>query len=115
RLWWLPLSHRWYCFQFSCCMPFQVLSQHSVQLSTLSSNMWSVIPNVILIAKSLNRQIQAQKLIRKRLKIPQPIKKPANDSGSVKKILQSARRRSEEHTSELQSREKLVCRLLLEK
>src|SRR5436309_12143216 len=27
----------------------------------------------------------------------------------------SARRRSEEHTSELQSRENLVCRLLLEK
>src|SRR5690606_41486047 len=27
----------------------------------------------------------------------------------------TARRRSEEHTSELQSREKLVCRLLLEK
>src|SRR5690606_40369372 len=30
-------------------------------------------------------------------------------------IAQSARRRSEEHTSELQSRENLVCRLLLEK
>src|SRR6266511_6046211 len=28
---------------------------------------------------------------------------------------QGTRRRSEEHTSELQSREKLVCRLLLEK
>src|SRR3712207_7808345 len=31
------------------------------------------------------------------------------------KVLVGARRRSEEHTSELQSRQYLVCRLLLEK
>src|SRR3712207_7012799 len=38
---------------------------------------------------------------------------PALDVGSVHGLLQL--RRSEEHTSELQSRQYLVCRLLLEK
>src|SRR5690606_14327417 len=39
------------------------------------------------------------------------------EKGSVHELLRQHRhdRRSEEHTSELQSREKLVCRLLLEK
>src|SRR5690349_24208956 len=36
-------------------------------------------------------------------------------SGSTRTIRPSARPRSEEHTSELQSRRDLVCRLLLEK
>src|SRR5690606_3091911 len=35
--------------------------------------------------------------------------------GDTDEILEGDRIRSEEHTSELQSREKLVCRLLLEK
>src|SRR5207253_9194350 len=34
---------------------------------------------------------------------------------AVRRLLQSEARRSEEHTSELQSRGQLVCRLLLEK
>src|SRR5690606_39878855 len=38
---------------------------------------------------------------------------PSYPAGSV--CLQASERRSEEHTSELQSRENLVCRLLLEK
>src|SRR5690606_40947569 len=37
----------------------------------------------------------------------------ANASGVGNKIVLFGARRSEEHTSELQSREKLVCRLLL--
>src|SRR5690606_41759218 len=37
------------------------------------------------------------------------------DSSCTLRKRQRARPRSEEHTSELQSREKLVCRLLLEK
>src|SRR3712207_7562305 len=36
-------------------------------------------------------------------------------AGSVKRDPSPSRRRSEEHTSELQSRQYLVCRLLLEK
>src|SRR5690606_39530116 len=39
-------------------------------------------------------------------------RRPAKVKPSVKR---AARKRSEEHTSELQSRENLVCRLLLEK
>src|SRR5690606_40596957 len=35
--------------------------------------------------------------------------------GYPRKVLEETRTRSEEHTSELQSRENLVCRLLLEK
>src|SRR3712207_7294515 len=35
--------------------------------------------------------------------------------GSVRRVPRSSGRRSEEHTSELQSRQYLVCRLLLEK
>src|SRR5690606_39584831 len=41
--------------------------------------------------------------------------KSKNKAGLRLWLLQSDHRRSEEHTSELQSREKLVCRLLLEK
>src|SRR5690606_41035445 len=39
----------------------------------------------------------------------------SNDGSSTPSATQSIGRRSEEHTSELQSRENLVCRLLLEK
>src|SRR5690606_41356431 len=39
----------------------------------------------------------------------------AHDSGGVTSHVEDAAPRSEEHTSELQSRENLVCRLLLEK
>src|SRR5690606_39904672 len=37
------------------------------------------------------------------------------ESGRVQKVKARTLKRSEEHTSELQSRENLVCRLLLEK
>src|SRR5690606_40804371 len=40
---------------------------------------------------------------------------PVTGMGQSRDCLQTARDRSEEHTSELQSRENLVCRLLLEK
>src|SRR5436309_8603215 len=40
---------------------------------------------------------------------------PASPTGVVPICRGRQRRRSEEHTSELQSRENLVCRLLLEK
>src|SRR2546430_12236242 len=43
----------------------------------------------------------------------QPISR--NASQSVRKCTPSSERRSEEHTSELQSQSNLVCRLLLEK
>src|SRR5690606_39816973 len=39
----------------------------------------------------------------------------AGDAGADRRHLHQRRPRSEEHTSELQSRENLVCRLLLEK
>src|SRR3712207_7606794 len=40
---------------------------------------------------------------------------PRNDASRVVRVGDLGRRRSEEHTSELQSRQYLVCRLLLEK
>src|SRR3712207_7276109 len=40
---------------------------------------------------------------------------PAADFGGVQRYVLRGRGRSEEHTSELQSRQYLVCRLLLEK
>src|SRR5690606_41515901 len=40
---------------------------------------------------------------------------PWNIDAVARKILDRKKNRSEEHTSELQSRENLVCRLLLEK
>src|SRR5690606_39803366 len=43
------------------------------------------------------------------------IYKGVNNEGYLPGGLKVSRRRSEEHTSELQSRENLVCRLLLEK
>src|SRR5437660_8346002 len=52
---------------------------------------------------------------------PQPIPKPSTERKEIgrfaarDKALLSGRSRSEEHTSELQSRGHLVCRLLLEK
>src|SRR5690606_42008366 len=40
---------------------------------------------------------------------------PLSDSALSRRVRMPFRERSEEHTSELQSRENLVCRLLLEK
>src|SRR5690606_42151955 len=40
---------------------------------------------------------------------------PGRFAAGLRQLVRPRRRRSEEHTSELQSRENLVCRLLLEK
>src|SRR5690606_42123680 len=51
--------------------------------------------------------------------MPRPVSRPAASASSVRgrkpTALTTRSHRSEEHTSELQSRENLVCRLLLEK
>src|SRR3712207_7335748 len=47
--------------------------------------------------------------------IPSPLQCCAANGVRSRKSLSVSRRRSEEHTSELQSRQYLVCRLLLEK
>src|SRR5690606_41774997 len=47
--------------------------------------------------------------------ITQPISRALATSAAVTPVMPSRYTRSEEHTSELQSRENLVCRLLLEK
>src|SRR5690606_41311246 len=57
---------------------------------------------------------------RSRLKLPSPPRPSASSApwiatSSGRGGFSTSRRRSEEHTSELQSRENLVCRLLLEK
>src|SRR5690606_39668799 len=44
-----------------------------------------------------------------------PPRSPRRPRGGVRERQEHGRLRSEEHTSELQSRENLVCRLLLEK
>src|SRR2546422_6448486 len=46
---------------------------------------------------------------------PHVLRGPAGNSGGPTQYQRHARLRSEEHTSELQSRLHLVCRLLLEK
>src|SRR3712207_8686276 len=43
------------------------------------------------------------------------VRNKVRDEGTARCATRSATRRSEEHTSELQSRQYLVCRLLLEK
>src|SRR5436309_7247149 len=43
------------------------------------------------------------------------VEQPKEFRPALRKALEAATPRSEEHTSELQSRENLVCRLLLEK
>src|SRR5699024_11296399 len=45
---------------------------------------------------------------------PEPVR-PTGGAGATRRVLAAHRARSEEHTSELQSRFDLVCRLLLEK
>src|SRR3712207_7167008 len=45
--------------------------------------------------------------------LARPQRQPAH--GRVRRVAHGRRHRSEEHTSELQSRQYLVCRLLLEK
>src|SRR3712207_7210412 len=45
--------------------------------------------------------------------ITQPV--PSSSRKSARKVSSQPKKRSEEHTSELQSRQYLVCRLLLEK
>src|SRR5690606_41911984 len=47
-----------------------------------------------------------------------PVRRPSQAGvaeGAARRLAACGRKRSEEHTSELQSRENLVCRLLLEK
>src|SRR5690606_40121204 len=46
---------------------------------------------------------------------PAPRAQPPATRGTVRLVTRAHAMRSEEHTSELQSRENLVCRLLLEK
>src|SRR5215471_21745580 len=46
---------------------------------------------------------------------PPPTRPPQSPSAPARRASQAGRARSEEHTSELQSRRDLVCRLLLEK
>src|SRR3989475_8153214 len=46
---------------------------------------------------------------------PPPAPPPVGRARSPRALLPARRRRSEEHTSELQSQSNLVCRLLLEK
>src|SRR5688572_32253301 len=48
-------------------------------------------------------------------KLPNPCQNPANPCQNLPARAMTTRRRSEEHTSELQSQSNLVCRLLLEK
>src|SRR2546426_8406943 len=66
-------------------------------------------PDLVLMTKSLNRYETVRAL--DDLHIPSY----ATDPHTVDDIISSTARRSEEHTSELQSPCNLVCRLLLEK
>src|SRR3712207_7638861 len=58
--------------------------------------------------RRFNRQIAQLAAMRRRIE-------EANEAGRTLKAQSDATLRSEEHTSELQSRQYLVCRLLLEK
>src|SRR3712207_7455180 len=52
---------------------------------------------------------------RERLGAGGVVRDPAHRQDAVLQVARAAAQRSEEHTSELQSRQYLVCRLLLEK
>src|SRR3712207_8171709 len=63
---------------------------------------------------TLFRSSCTEALSRSRPSPPSPPPRPAR-AGRYTPLLEPSRPRSEEHTSELQSRQYLVCRLLLEK
>src|SRR3712207_7829247 len=83
--------------------------------TTLFRSEWAKNAEVTLT--SVNRQLdvlaQAEEEWRRLSRVQRGEPAPVQALGERKALLES--RRSEEHTSELQSRQYLVCRLLLEK
>src|SRR5258708_20760067 len=67
------------------------------------------------VASRMVRAISASSILRRAHSLDRPLPSAAFASGSVTTQGRSPIRRSEEHTSELQSPDHLVCRLLLEK
>src|SRR5690606_30347623 len=80
-------------------------------------------PRLLHVPQPAERPIHASKAAERRHEIPPPFPSPAEVEQRPRKqvVFTDANytpkpaARSEEHTSELQSRENLVCRLLLEK
>src|SRR3712207_8710612 len=62
-----------------------------------------------------NRSIIENSPLRSAIDTPHSIQLDPDGRASVRSFRHPVRQRSEEHTSELQSRQYLVCRLLLEK
>src|SRR5690606_26896595 len=75
-----------------------------------------LLPNILKLAERF--MAHERDLLTRVTELRQEARRPydATDSEAVRRHLEAERGlRSEEHTSELQSRENLVCRLLLEK
>src|SRR5690606_42088378 len=95
------------------------------ELSTLSLH--DALPILALVDAGLDRQ-DAYRLVQKYAYVAwdggtplrealeaDPVASSKLDAADFDRLFDPAGQRSEEHTSELQSRENLVCRLLLEK
>src|SRR5207244_5115203 len=105
--------------------PFTYYSTHNLDLHSFptrrSSDLWATRV-VGLIALALTVTIVATRAVELNpaavaYKLPDqiPWKDPLGTSGAKNAVLMGDPTRSEEHTSELQSPDHLVCRLLLEK
>src|SRR5438105_15244654 len=96
-----PLTYLRSCARKSSIVRFFVPARAPSEISTLSLH--DALP--------ISRPFRRSGTFRLRRTIPDPLDKPS----STGKRCDHAENRSEEHTSELQSRVDLVCRLLLEK
>src|SRR5690606_42067973 len=82
----------------------------TTEISTLS------LHDALPISQARRAPFPAQPFDSRRLRVPRPRHLAADHQADEVPVLHHrALARSEEHTSELQSRENLVCRLLLEK
>src|SRR5690606_39835780 len=89
----------------ACCLfAIQCLPNASVQLAVPLSTMSMIVANALAERRSVGE-----------MKLPAALLSRASTWPNRSTELVRSRSRSEEHTSELQSRENLVCRLLLEK
>src|SRR5690625_6601492 len=89
---------------------FKIILNESLNKKELFKN-----PSVVLGEAYMDKVIEIEGDLYDALVTIMDIRKKAmSDEGMLKKVFSSDYNRSEEHTSELQSRGHIVCRLLLE-
>src|SRR5207302_10757665 len=103
------------CFLYITCQPFSYIFffHHPPPTQIYTLSLHDALP--ISITQSLNHSIVKSLTLLSRRALLR-LKIPGNEPCAlVEAEIRAHGSRSEEHTSELQSRENLVCRLLLEK